>query len=60
MCPLPFREGIWLVNPQDNSIDLQNFVCMVYSLIVRARDLEYGGREFESQSLHLKLETQTS
>ena len=30
---------------------------MVYSLVVRARGLEYGGREFESQSLHLKPET---
>ena len=31
---------------------------MVYSLVVRARGLEYGGREFESRSLHLKPETQ--
>ena len=30
---------------------------MVYSLVVRARGLEYGGREFESRSLHLKPET---
>ena len=30
---------------------------MVYSLGVRARGLEYGGREFESRSLHLKPET---
>ena len=30
---------------------------MVYSLVVRARVLEYGGREFESRSLHLKPET---
>ena len=29
---------------------------MVYSLVVRARVLEYGGREFKSQSLHLKPE----
>ena len=28
-----------------------------YSLVVRACGLEYGGREFESQSLHLKPET---
>ena len=31
---------------------------MVYSLVVRARGLEYGGREFESRSLHLKPETE--
>ena len=31
---------------------------MVFSLVVRARGLEYGGREFESRSLHLKPETQ--
>ena len=30
---------------------------MVYSLVVRACGLEYGGREFESRSLHLKSET---
>ena len=30
---------------------------MVHSLVVRARGLEYGGREFESRSLHLKPET---
>ena len=30
---------------------------MVYSLVVRVCGLEYGGREFESRSLHLKLET---
>ena len=30
---------------------------MVYSLVVRARGLEYGVREFESRSLHLKPET---
>ena len=30
---------------------------MVYSLVVRARGLEYGGREFETRSLHLKPET---
>ena len=29
---------------------------MVYSLAVRARGLEYGGREFESQSMHFKPE----
>ena len=31
---------------------------MVYSLVVRARGLEYGGHEFESRSLHLKPETE--
>ena len=30
---------------------------MVYSLVVRARGLEYGGLELESRSLHLKPET---
>ena len=30
---------------------------MVYSLVVIACGLEYGGREFESRSLHLKPET---
>ena len=30
---------------------------MVYSLVVRACGLEYGGREFEFRSLHLKQET---
>ena len=30
---------------------------MVYSLVVRARGLKYGGREFECRSLHLKPET---
>ena len=29
----------------------------VYSLVVRACGLEYGGREFESRSLHLMPET---
>ena len=29
----------------------------VYSPVVGARGLEYGGREFESRSLHLKPET---
>ena len=31
---------------------------MVYSLVVRASGLEYGGREFKSRSLHLKPETE--
>ena len=31
---------------------------MVYSLVVRACGLEYGGREFKSRSLHLKPETE--
>ena len=31
---------------------------MVYSLVVRARGLEHGGREFKSRSLHLKPETE--
>ena len=31
---------------------------MVYSLVVREGGLELGGREFESRSLHLKLETE--
>ena len=30
---------------------------MMYSLVVRARGLEYGGHELESRSLHLKPET---
>ena len=30
---------------------------MVYRLVVRARDLEYGGHEFKSRSLPLKPET---
>ena len=30
---------------------------MVYSLVVRVRGLECGGREFQSRSLHLKPET---
>ena len=30
---------------------------MVYSLVVRVRGLEYGDREFEYRSLHLKPET---
>ena len=30
---------------------------MVYSLVVRGRGLEYGGRESKSRSLHLKPET---
>ena len=30
---------------------------MVYSLVVRALGLEYGGRELESRSLHMKPET---
>ena len=29
---------------------------MVYNLVVRARGLEYCGREFESRSLHMKPE----
>ena len=37
---------------------LNLLVWMVHSLVVRAaRGLEYGGREFESRSLHLKPET---
>ena len=35
----------------------QVYLWMVYSLVVRVPDLEYGGREFQSQSLHLKPET---
>ena len=31
---------------------------MVYSLVVRARGLEYGGPEFKSRSLRLKPETE--
>ena len=31
---------------------------MVYSLVVRACGLVYGGREFDPRSLHLKPETQ--
>ena len=31
---------------------------MAYSLVVRARSLEYRGREFESRSFHLKPETE--
>ena len=31
---------------------------MVYSLLVSTFNLEYGGREFESRSLHLKPETE--
>ena len=30
---------------------------MVYSLVVRARGLKHGGREFKARSLHLKPET---
>ena len=30
----------------------------VHSLVVRARGLEHGSREFESRSLHLKPETE--
>ena len=30
---------------------------MVYSLVARSFGLEYGGREFNSRSLHLKPET---
>ena len=37
---------------------IYNKMWMVYSLVVRARGLEYGGREFKSQSLHLKPETE--
>ena len=36
--------------------ETQNDMWMVYSLVVRARDLEYGGHEFESRSMHLKPE----
>ena len=38
--------------------DIPATLWMVYSLVVRARGLEYGGREFESRSLHLKPETE--
>ena len=38
--------------------ETQDILWMVYSLVVRARGLEYGGREFESRSLHLKPETE--
>ena len=31
---------------------------MVYSLVVKARGLEYGGCEFKSRSLHWKPETE--
>ena len=31
---------------------------MVHSLVVRARELLYGGREFKSRSLQLKPETE--
>ena len=36
---------------------IQYTVWMVYTQVVGARGLEYGGREFESRSLHLKPET---
>ena len=36
---------------------LQFSLWMVYTLVVRARGLEYGGREFESRRLHCKPET---
>ena len=39
---------------------LSYLLRMVYSLVVRAVGLEYGGREFKSRSLHLKPETKTS
>ena len=46
---------------EQHSISLNSaiYLCtwMVYSLVVRARGLEYGGREVESRSLHLKPET---
>ena len=38
--------------------ETRNPQWMVYSLVVRARGLEYGGREFKSRSLHLKPETE--
>ena len=40
-----------------NSWKLKLSTWMVYSLVVRGRGLEYGGREIESRSLHLKPET---
>ena len=36
---------------------LRMVLWMVYSLVVRARGLECGSREFKSLSLHLKPET---
>ena len=33
------------------------YMWMVYSLVVRVCGLKFGGREFESRSLHLKPET---
>ena len=38
-------------------IPLIDIHCIGIYIVVRARGLEYGGREFESQSLHLKPET---
>ena len=34
-----------------------NIVKFTVNIIIITIDLEYGGREFESRSLHLKLET---
>ena len=47
------QYDIWFFYPQF----IQKFMWMVYSLVVRAHGLEYGGRELESRSLHLKSET---
>ena len=46
--------------PDFNCNFTQKNVClwMVYSLVDRARGLEYGGREFKSRGLHLKPETE--
>ena len=44
-------------NVQEDFSFKYSWKWMVNSLVVRARGLEYGGREFESRSLHLKPET---
>ena len=41
----------------NHKLDKQYTFSGWYSLVVRARGLEYGGCEFESRSLHLKPET---
>ena len=55
---LVFRNyNVPTIVQQDTMVYIKLCLWMVYSLVVRARGLEYGGREFESRNLHLKPET---
>ena len=53
------KSSVVTHNVQEDFSFKYSWKWMVNSLVVRALGLEYGGREFESRSLHLKPGDQT-